>query len=103
MSRVYCLFILIFVLQVEACAWPKPYIFEENKFARVVNEEKLSTSLSKIIKICYNSSRATPKEINNLAEERCLAQGMKLAFLGQSRKECPLLTPISAVYECTKP
>jgi len=94
------IFLVLLMVLICGCTWPKPYIAEHNSLMRKSPHGTKDLAPPKKITVCYNINGTSPESVNQLARERCSSFGKKLAFFKQSRSDCPLLTPMGAIYEC---
>jgi len=88
------------LIGVAACTGGKPYVFIPNEFNRAsANFGKPVTDRNNVT-ICYAKGATTPGEINALAKAECSRFGKTAAFKRQTLAQCPISTPIAAVYSC---
>ena len=52
--------------------------------------------------ICYNKYGTKPEIVANMASAECARFNKKAEFLRQSLDQCPLSTPMAAVYACVR-
>ena len=55
------------------------------------------------VKICYAKRETTPILISEMATAECQRFGKIARFREQSLQTCPLISPISAVFDCLDP
>jgi len=93
---------LMLLAGLTACAG-QPYVFHEKEFNRgAVDFGKDPTDIERVT-ICYSSSNTTPDIVRDMAIEACGKFGKTARFVGQNYKSCPMVTPVSANYECDDP
>ena len=84
------------------CAAPAPHVFraeEFNRDSRNFNKDPLN--IDSVI-ICYNKYGTKPEIVANMASAECARFNKKAEFLRQSLDQCPLSTPMAAVYACVR-
>jgi hypothetical protein len=87
-------------LTAAGCAWPEPYVYRYQEFDRSrVDFGKEPTDLASV-GICYNKKNATPERIVEMAKAECAKYGRVAVYSKQRRLECPLVTPMEAVFTC---
>jgi hypothetical protein len=90
------------VLLTTGCAAPPPYIHREGEFNRELPTfAKEPLNIDSVI-ICYNKYGTKPEIVANMASAECARFNKKAEFLRQSLDQCPLSTPMAAVYACVR-
>ena len=84
----------------EGCAWPEPYVYRHLEFERSLPGFGKEPAQRKSVGICYNKNNATPERIAEMARAECAKYGRVAHYSGQRRLECPITTPMEAVYTC---
>ncbi len=84
----------------EGCAWPEPYVYRYQEFDRARPEFNKDPTNLNSVGICYNKKNATPERIAEMAKAECAKYGKVARFSHQKRLECPITTPMEAVYLC---
>lgn len=87
-------------LTAEGCAWPEPYVYRYQEFDRAQPTFNKEPTDLKSVGICYNKKNATPERIAEMAKAECAKYGRVARYSHQRRLECPLTTPMEAVYLC---
>lgn len=91
---------LILALAAAACSVPEPYIYTAGEYDRTRPDFGREPTDRETVAICYNKRNATPAQILQMAQTEC-AKFQKVARLsGQGRLDCPITTPIRAVFAC---
>ena len=99
-------FVLATVLGLGACSSPAPYVervYEFNREHPLFPDGPTAAAVEKAgleVTVCYSKSNATPKDIAALAGRECGRFGASATFVEQSYRQCPLTTPIAAVFTC---
>jgi len=83
-----------------ACAAPEAYVNNPGEFNRASKTFGKEPEDLKSVTICYNQMGTKPEIISKLAVEECGKYGKEAIFSEQKFDECPLFTPIAAVYDC---
>jgi len=85
-----------------ACA-AQPYVHHAGEFNReATGFGQEVTDISQAI-VCYSPSSTTPEQVMDLAIEECGKFGHSARFEEQRYSDCPITTPVSAVYLCVHP
>lgn len=87
-------------LTAEGCAWPEPYVYRLQEFDRGLETFGKEPANIKSVGICYNKKNATPERIAEMAKAECAKSGKVARYSHQKRLECPITTPMEAVYLC---
>lgn len=53
--------------------------------------------------ICYAKSSTTAETVSGMAVARCAAFGKRAVFRSQDVLNCPMRTPVRAMYDCVAP
>ena len=88
------------VAATEGCAWPEPYVYRFQEFERGLANFGKEPAERRSVGICYNKKNATPERIADMARAECAKYGRVARYIGQKRLECPITTPMEAVYAC---
>ena len=93
--------IILGFFSISACELPSAYVYISEEFNRESTFFlKGITSRDQVI-ICYQKSGTTPKQVLALAENECKKFSKRAIFTEQNLRVRPLLTPHSAIYQCT--
>lgn len=92
--------VVALALAAEGCAWPEPYVYRYQEFDRARPEFGKDLTNLTSVGICYNKKNATPERIAEMAKAECAKHGKVARFSHQKRLECPITTPMEAVYLC---
>lgn len=87
----------------EGCAWPDPYVYRHREFDRSLVDFGKDPQQRNSVGICYNKKNATPEQIAEMAKAECAKYGKVARYSHQKRLDCPLTTPMEAVYICDAP
>lgn len=85
-----------------ACQSPPPYVMIDGEFNRESATFLKGVSDRTEVKICYAKNGTTAREISSMAQRECALDGKIAVFREQNLRECPLLTPVTAVYNCVE-
>lgn len=88
---------------VEGCAWPDPYVYRLREFDRSLADFGKDPQDRDSVGICYNKENTTPGQITEMAKAECAKYGKVARYSHQRRLDCPLTTPMEAVYFCDVP
>ena len=85
---------------VGGCAPPPPYVYRHQEFDR--EQKYFGKELPDIssVGICYNKKNATPRQIVEMAQAECAKYDRVARLIEQRRLECPVVTPMEAVFTC---
>ena len=92
----------LLLLSVAACGG-QPYIHSANEFDRGSETFLRGISDRDTVTICYAKRETTPILISEMATAECQRFGKIARFREQSLQTCPLISPISAVFDCLDP
>jgi hypothetical protein len=73
-----------------------PFVQTIGAYKPNLNSEKTITT----IEVCYNKLTSTPEAVKQLAENACIEEGTQAVFHDQRILQCPLLYPVSAIFQC---
>ncbi|NQW00899.1 MAG: hypothetical protein HQ483_14440 [Rhodospirillales bacterium] len=90
----------IVVLMVAACEAPPPYVLNAGEFNRDSGAFKNGVTNREEVKVCYAKDGTTARAVTEMAQQECALYSKKAVFRTQSYQDCPLVTPIAAVYDC---
>lgn len=97
-----CFIVGILMAGASACAGP-PYVLDADEFNRSSAEfGKGPTDISSVV-VCYSSSNASPDQVRALAVAACGEFGKSARYVDQDYLSCPILTPVSANFDCDGP
>ncbi len=82
------------------CGMAKPYVYDPVAYNRDDPNFAKIPQTRYSVTICYSKRSTTPAEVARLAAETCAPYGTGIAFVGNGYTECPLLTPVGAVFSC---
>jgi hypothetical protein len=85
---------------VGACSLPAPYVYQVDEFNRESKDFGKDLKDRTSVGICYNKKNTTPKQIVKLAQDECAKYHKTARFSEQKRLECPIITPMEAIFEC---
>ncbi len=84
------------------CAETEPYVYTKLEFDRDAPEfGKEPANIGKV-EICYSKLSTTAQALRELANARCGEFGKVARYQSQVYRECPLFTPVRAVFACVK-
>ncbi len=83
------------------CGMAKPYVYDPVAYNRDDPDFAKVPKTRDSVTICYSKRSTTPAEVARLAAETCAPYGTGIAFVGNGYAECPMLTPVGAVFACT--
>ena len=94
----YSIAILVFLA---GCAADfQPHIYVGNEFDRTKKDYGKPLKDRNEVIICFNKYKTTPQKISNMAVLECARFNKRAVYLKQEPRLCPLMTPISAHYQC---
>ncbi len=96
------IFSLIAAFMAAACAAPEAYVFKSGEFNRDSKTFGKEPDNLSSVTICYNKMGTRSEIISKMALEECGKYGKKAIFFEQTLNLCPLLNPISAVFDCKR-
>ena len=86
-----------------ACAAPEPFAYQIDEFNRSASTfRKTPANIPQVI-VCYGKSGTTPEAVIEVARQECARVGKVPRFNRQDYLICPVLTPVSAHYDCLAP
>lgn len=85
---------------VGGCTLPEPYVYKADEFNRESREFGKAPKDRTSVGICYNRKNTTPRHITEMAQAECAKYGKVARFSTQKRLECPVLTPMEAIFLC---
>lgn len=88
------------VLLLASCGGNQPYILDTNEFNRESPTYGKEITDRNSVTVCYDSGGTTPAIVNQMARQECQRFAKQAEFSHQSYQQCPLLTPVAAVYNC---
>jgi len=93
---------LIFLMTafVAGCGRTAPYVYDAGEFNRDTDAFRNGIKDRKTVSICYAKRATTPAQITKLAGRECARFGKIARFSRQSYLECPVLTPVAAIFDC---
>lgn len=84
------------------CAETAPYVYNAIEFDRDAEGfGKQPANINKV-EICYSKHSTTAQALRELASARCGEFGKVARYQTQVDWECPLFTPVRAVFACVK-
>lgn len=95
--------LILVALAVAACGAVEPNIYVDREFDRTREGFGVRPDDLAEVVVCYNTLWATPEEVADLAVARCAEYGKTARFRDHEYRECPLMTPAGAVYDCAVP
>lgn len=88
---------------VGGCALPAPYIYKASEFNRELRSFGKEPVDRTEVGICYNKKNTTPQTITEMAQAECAKYRKVARFSTQKRLQCPILTPMEAIFLCEPP
>ncbi len=82
------------------CGMAKPYVYDPVAYNRDDPNFAKIPETRYSVTVCYSKRSTTLAEVARLAAETCAPYGTGIAFVGNGYTECPLLTPVGAVFSC---
>ena len=83
------------------CQWTTPYVYKSDEFNRKSEDFGQEPEDRESVEICYNSRSTTPAVIGRMAKEECAKYGKIARFQSHEYLECPIATPVQAIFSCT--
>lgn len=83
-----------------SCAAPEAYVHKPAEFNREATDFGKDPENLAEVTICYNKFATKPEIITQLAVDACGKFGKEAVFREQTLNQCPLITPMAAVYNC---
>ncbi len=87
---------------VAACSG-QPYVHVASEFNRESDVFLHGITERSSVTICYAKRASQSAEVARLANEECGRFGKRAIFNTRSLQECPLVTPVAAIYRCLAP
>jgi len=84
------------------CAAAAPYVYLPQEFDRKSKSFGKDPLNIDSVTICYNKYGTNPEIVAKMASAECARFNKKAEFLRQSLDQCPLSTPMAAVYACVR-
>ena len=78
----------------------QPYVYVSSEFDRTRKDYGKPLKDRNEVIICFNKHKTTPKIISNMAVLECARFNKRAVYVKQEPRLCPLMTPISAHYQC---
>ena len=103
MPLVLALIALCAPMVVGGCSLPDPYIYKASEFNRERGTFGKEPTDRTSVGICYNKKNTTPQTITQMAQAECAKYHKIARFRTQIRLQCPILTPMEAVFLCEPP
>lgn len=93
------------VASVTGCTGKEPYVDRPYSINRELSEfpDGPAITVDTDVTVCYAKSGTTPAQIRALADGECARANLNAEFTEQSYSNCPLLTPVAAVFRCVAP
>lgn len=91
--------VFVMCLGLAACGG-QPYVHIPDEFNRGSEDFGKDITDRADVTICYSADDTTPDVVRKLAVDECARFGKVAKFVDQNYSACPLLTPVSAHYEC---
>jgi hypothetical protein len=94
--------LLLLALAAAGCAETGPFLYKPGEFDRnspTYNREPADLTE---VAVCYGSLTATAEAVAAIAEERCRQFGRSARLRSHGYTDCPLLTPVTAHFDCVK-
>lgn len=91
---------ILFVIA--ACEAPPPYVLNASEFNRDSSAFRNGVTNTDSLTICYAKNGTTAQNVTQLALNECALYGKKAVFKNQSYQQCPLLTPVAAIFDCVE-
>jgi len=85
---------------VGGCSLPDPYVYRNKEFDRDLATFGKEPKDLATVGICYNKKNTTPQQIIQMAQAECAKYHKVARFSRQTRLQCPLLTPVEAIFLC---
>ena len=80
-----------------------PFVYKDNEFDRTAPGFAGEPGVIASVMVCYSNVNTAPEDVLDVARAECAKAGKKPRFSRQGYKDCPLLTPVSALFACVKP
>ncbi len=87
---------------IAGCSGGVPYVYDSGEFNRESEAYRQGIKDRTDVTVCYSKSATTPHQISKMARDECARFGKSARFREQSYSSCPLLTPITAIYDCVR-
>ena len=84
------------------CAETEPYVYSESEFDREAKGFGKELADISVVEICYSKHSTTVQALEELANARCGEYGKVARYRAQGYGQCPLMTPVHAIFACLK-
>ncbi len=101
MTRLAMLLVLAACLA--GCSASEPFYYKVSEFNRNLPTFAKEPADIAEVGICYAKSSTTAETVRDMAVSRCAVFGKQAAFRGQDVLNCPMRTPVRAMYDCVAP
>ena len=85
-----------------ACEAPPAYVYVDKEFDRGSDFFLKGITSRDTVKICYHKKGTTPQQVLILAKKECEKFSKQAIFIEHNLQVCPLVTPITAIYNCVE-
>lgn len=94
---------LVLAVCLAGCGVAEPFYYKVSEFNRnLPTFAKEPPDISEV-GICYAKSSTTAETVRDMAVSRCAAFGKRAVFRNQDALNCPMRTPVRAMYDCVAP
>ena len=83
-----------------ACGMAQPYVYDPAAYDREHVDFAKTPKTRGHVTVCYSKHASKPADVARLAAESCGQYGAGIQFSGNSYRDCPLATPVGAVFTC---
>lgn len=87
-------------LAAAGCGVTQAYIFQKDEFDRQAPTFNKEVTDRDAVTICYNGLATTDKRVEEMADAECQRFGKTAVAAGETFRDCPMLTPIEAHFDC---
>lgn len=95
--------LLVLAVCLAGCGTAEPYYYKADEFNRNLPTFAREPADITEVGVCYAKSSTTAETVRDMAVSRCAAFGKQAVFRGQDVLNCPMRTPVRAMYDCVAP
>ncbi|MEQ8226561.1 MAG: hypothetical protein RIA64_00610 [Rhodospirillales bacterium] len=84
-----------------ACELAQPYVYDPAAYDREHVDFAKTPETRNTVEVCYSKYGTKQEDVVKMAADICAKYGAGIRFSYNSYVDCPMLTPVGAVFECT--
>lgn len=93
---------VVAVLAAAGCEATQAFIYDKDEFDRKSPTFNKEVTDRDALSICYNGLATTDKRIEEMANAECEKFGKVAVATSETFKDCPLLAPVEARFNCVR-